>query len=372
MEEKMQIEKLIEKFYLGSLTDNEMVFLLNYLRDKEPQNEILSHYLTMWDEAGKYNEEIDSNSIYDKIVRKVGFSRVSLKSVTKSPDRTGFRAYIIAFMRYAAVFVFAFGLFWLTQSVLIKKTTAAKTALGDQITRVEVPLGSKSRVILPDGSVVNLNSGSTLMYSSSGFDSLNRSVFLTGEGFFNVAKDTARPFYVTTPGIKFKVLGTTFNIKAYPDENTEEATLVTGSVEIYASADKVDNGNPIVLKPNQTAVFVKSGKVIPTIDPSKVLVTKKNPVKLKSLNLQPASTTEQIISWKENRLVFDNQKFSDLIVQIERWYDVKITVDYQELLSARFTGKFDKETIEQVLQALASVTPFNYKIKQNLITISKN
>jgi ferric-dicitrate binding protein FerR (iron transport regulator) len=372
MENKMQIEKLIENFYLESLTDDEMVFLLNYLKDKEPQHEILSYYQVMWDKAGEYNETIDSKSIYDKIVRDVSFSRVGLKSAKESQDRVVFRAYLRTFMRYAAVFVFAFGLFWLTQSILFRKTTTPQITAKEQITRVEVPYGSKSRVVLPDGSVVNLNSGSSLMYSSSGFDSISRSVSLTGEGFFNVTKDSERPFYVNTSGIKLKVLGTTFNIKAYPDDNIEEATLVSGKVEIYASSDKTESGKSIVLKPDQIAIFDKLENNFHSINKTDLTNNETVPVKLKAINSQPSLKTAQTIAWKENRLIFDNEQFSSLVIKIERWYDVKIVVDYPELNSAKFTGKFDKETLEQVLKALVTVTPFDYNIKQNLITISKN
>jgi ferric-dicitrate binding protein FerR (iron transport regulator) len=372
MENKMKIEKLIENYYLESITDDEMVLLLNYLKDKEPQHEILSYYKEIWEKAGEYNETIDSKGIYDKIVRDVSFSRVGLKSATESPERVVFRASLRTFMRYAAVFAFGFGLFWLTQSILFNKTTTPKIVLKGQITRVEVPYGSKSRVVLPDGSVVNLNSGSNLMYSSSDFDSINRSVSITGEGFFSVTKDTERPFYVNTPGIKLKVLGTTFNIKAYPDENTEETTLITGKVEIFASSDKTESGKPIVLKPNQIAIFDKSKNDFESINKTVSTNDKIVPAKFKAINSQPFFKTEQTIAWKENRLIFDNEQFSSLIVKIERWYDVKIVVNYPELNSARFTGKFDKETLEEVLKALVTVTPFNFKIKQNLITISRN
>jgi ferric-dicitrate binding protein FerR (iron transport regulator) len=371
MGEKMQIEKLIEKFYLGSITDNEMVFLLNYLKEKEPNHEILSHYQVMWEKAGEFNEKIDSKSIYDKIVREVSYYGVGLKSATESPDRLGFIGYFRTFMRYAAVFVFAFGLFWLTQSILFKKPATPQIIAKEQITRVEVPYGSKSRVILPDGSVVTLNSGSNLMYSSSGFDSLNRSVYLTGEGFFDVIKDNERPFYVNTSEIKLKVLGTTFNIKAYPDENIEEATLVTGKVEIFFRSDKYEKGTSVLLKPDQIAIFDKSEKSFHSINKSNRTNNEIVPVKLKTVNSHTSLRTEQIISWKENKLIFDNEPFSNLVTRIERWYDVKIIVKYPELNAARFTGKFDKETFEQVLRALVLVTPFDYEIKRNIITISK-
>jgi ferric-dicitrate binding protein FerR (iron transport regulator) len=252
-----------------------------------------------------------------------------------------------------------------------KKTTPQR-AVTTQITRVEVPYGSKSRVVFPDGSVVTLNSGSILKYSDSDFDSLSRSVFITGEGFFNITKDPSRPFYVNTPGIKLKVLGTTFNVKAYPEDNIEEATLVSGKIEIYASSDKTESGKTIVLKPNQSAVFVKSGNnfhSLNNIDQSDPKITH---VKLKTVNLQSSSKTEQIISWHDSKLVFDNESFSNIVTIIERWYDVKILVNYPELLSVRFTGKFDKETLEQVLNALKTINPFNYTIKQNQVTISKD
>jgi len=367
----MQIEKLIGKFYLESLTDDEMVFLLNYLKEKEPQHEILSYYQEVWDKSLEHNVNIDSKSVYDKIVSEVGLSRNELKAVTESPDRLGFKFYVRAFMRYAAVFVVSFGLFWLTQSIFTKKATTSPMVLKKATTRIEVPYGSKSLVVLPDGSVVNLNSGSSLTYSISDFDSVNRSVFLIGEGFFDVAKNAERPFYVNTHGMKLKVLGTTFNVKAYPDENNEEATLVSGKVEIYASSDKMESGKPIILKPNQTAIFNKSKKNLHSISNTDLTNTEIIPVKLKAVSSQPVLKTNQIISWKEDMLTFDNENFKDLIVKIERWYDVKIVVNDPGLLSVRFTGRFDKETIEQVLNALVTIAPFDYTVKQNHITISK-
>jgi ferric-dicitrate binding protein FerR (iron transport regulator) len=235
-----------------------------------------------------------------------------------------------------------------------------------------VPYGSKTRIVLPDSSVVTLNSGSSLKYSASGFNSDNRSVSLTGEGFFSVTRDSTRPFLVTTPGIRVKVLGTTFNLKAYPDENIEEATLVSGLVEIYASIDTKEEGKPIVLKPNQSAVFVKSEIRIQSVDTSEIEIPESIPVKLRAIELQPLSETEQTISWKDNTLIFDNEPFSSLAVKLERWYDVKFLINYPELNSVRFSGKFDKETLEQVLKALVTVTPFNYTFKQNNVSISKN
>lgn len=364
----MQIEKLISKFYLGTLTNEELTFLLDYLKDKEPQHELLDFYQNVWDEAAELYGEINSERIYNKVVRRAGISGGGLNPVTERQMKVEFSGYVSTIMRYAAFFILAFGLSWLVHSYLPDRTTAPPVIIAEQVQTVEVPYGSKSRIVLPDGSVVNLNSGSSLKYSGSGFNSSSRSVYLTGEGFFNVTKDSERPFYVTTPGIKVKVTGTSFNVKAYPEENTEEATLVTGKIEIYASSDRTETGKVIPLKPNQSAVFLKSKNDFLTKD-SNMFNQENIPVKLISVNLQPYSRTEQTFSWKESKLVFDNEPFSSLVTKIERWYDVKITVNFPELQSVRFTGKFDKETLEQVLNALVTITPFNYSIKQNHITI---
>ena len=367
----MQLKTLIKKFYLGTLTKEETIFLLNSLKDKEPQHEVLRFLQDTWDEAGEYNNDIDSKRLYNQTLNRIGILDGGLKISEVSPKRINFiRSKVNSIMRYAAVFLLAFGLSWLVHLYFWNRLTTLPLPMAEQIQTIEVPYGSKTRIVLPDSSVVNLNSGSSLKYSSLGFNSGSRSVFLTGEGFFSISKDSARPFYVTTPGIKLKVLGTCFNVKAYPDENSEEATLVSGMVEIYASADKAEKGKVIVLKPNEKAVFLKSKNDFSAGD-EKTVSPPITSVKLRAVQLQLSSKTEQTISWKENTLIFDNEPFSSLVIRIERWYDVKILVNYPKLNSVRFTGKFDKETVEQVLTALVTVTPFNYTIKQNLITISE-
>jgi transmembrane sensor len=371
MEEKMQIEKLIQKFYLGSLTSKELSVLLDDLKDMYPKHEILSFYQYKWDEATEFNGNIDSSGIYDQVVSRIGISGRELLPTKESPIKVV--GYFRRFWQYAAVFVFAFGLSWLINVYIQDRTKIAPISGREQIHMMEVPYGSKSRIFLPDGSVVNLNSGSSLKYTSSAFNSGSRSVSLTGEGFFTVVKNPARPFYVNASGIKVKVLGTTFNIKAYPDENFVETLLVKGKIEIFASSDKKEKGKPIILTPNQRALFLKSeNEFIPNFKDKVRAGVAVTPVKLKTINLQSPSKTEQAISWKDNKLIFDNESFSSLVIRIERWYNVRIVVNYPELYSARFTGKFDKETLEQVMIALVSVTPFKYNIKKDLVTISKN
>ena len=364
MEKKMEIEKLIRKFNLGIITNDELTFLLKKVQEKEPYPELLELYQKEWEKSDGFNTEINSKDIYNKVVNKVG-----LEPATGSPEKVYLFGHLRVVLRYAAIFILAFGLSWLVHSFNFNKTTSVFVV--EQIQSIEVPYGSKSRIVLPDSSVVTLNSGSSLKYSSSDFNSDSRSVSLTGEGFFDVSSDSSKPFYVTTPGIKVKVLGTMFNLKAYPEENIEETTLISGRVEIYSSSDKNEDGKPIVLRPSQSAVFVKSEGIQPAKVPNYINKMEVVPVKLRKIELQLPSSTEQTISWKDNTLIFDNEPFSSLAIKLERWYAVNIEVSYSELNLVRFTGKFDKETVEQVLKALVTVTPFKYDIKQNQITITK-
>jgi ferric-dicitrate binding protein FerR (iron transport regulator) len=368
MENKMKIENLIKKFHLGTLPEEDLVYLLNYLRNEEPEEELMAFYQNTWDKTCVESDEINSQILYNQLTKKLGIPNDASLPAAGSPEKLQHRGYFRLIMRYAAIFLVAFGLSWLAHHFLFNETATPVIASEEQFQIIEVPYGSKTRVVLPDNSVVMLNSGSSLKYSNSNFNSSRRSVSLTGEGFFSVTKNSSSPFYVITPGIKVKVLGTTFNVKAYPDDDVEETTLVSGKVEIYARSDKSEMKKPIVLKPNQSALFLKSENNFQTVNsdsPSTI------PIKLEKISPQSSSKTEKIISWKENTLVFDNECFSSLIVKIERWYDVKIEVNYPELNSARFSGKFDKETLEQVLNAIRTITPFEYNIKQNKVSISK-
>jgi len=368
-----EINNLINKLKEGSLTNSEIAYLLEYLKESQPGLEIQSLFQKAWNESPELNKEIDTKWIYNQVLNKVRINRVNdqERKLLPADDRFSLRSlkrYWMPALRYAAVFILAFALFWLVRPVTGTKELITSAS---QFQRVVVPYGSKTKVELPDGSVIILNSGTNLSYSSSEFNSDKRSVLLEGEGFFTVNKDLTRPFYVNTCGMRVKVLGTTFNVKAYPGENTEEATLVSGSLEIYAGTDIKENGKPILLRPNEKAVFNKSGQQISrkvTIPESRTI----EPVELKALELQDDAKIEQIISWKDDKLIFDNEPFSSLMVKIERWYDVQLTVKYPELKNARFSGKFDKETVEQVMNALSTITPFSYEIRKNQITIMQN
>lgn len=199
--------------------------------------------------------------------------------------------------------------------------------------------GVKGHVALPDGTTVNLNSGSTLKVLE------DRRVFLDGEGWFEVESDQEHPFYVETPsGISVKVTGTQFNLSNYREEDFK-VLLVKGSIELK-SAPK---GTPLTVKPSEQVV-VKSG-----------MATKE------FANLQEKKNTT---AWKEGVLVFDDKPLREAIPVLERWYGVTITVATPAILDERLTGEFDTETIQEVLNVLSLTHGFTCTIDHKDITIA--
>ena len=202
-----------------------------------------------------------------------------------------------------------------------------------------VERGVKGQLTLPDGTSVNLHSGSTLKVLD------DRRVFLDGEGWFDVESDQEHPFYVETPsGISVKVTGTQFNLSNYKDEDFK-VLLVKGNIELK-SAPK---GTPLIVKPSEQ-VTVKNGMASKEFS-----------------NLQEKQNTT---AWKEGVLVFDDKSLRDAIPMMERWYGVHISVNSPALLDERLTGEFETETIQEVMNVLALTHGFTCSIDHKEIVIS--
>ncbi|NJO88287.1 MAG: FecR family protein [Chloroflexia bacterium] len=138
-------------------------------------------------------------------------------------------------------------------------------------------------------------------------------------------------FYVKTSDITIKVLGTSFNVKSYPEEQTIQTTLVTGSIEIYSNQEKTSNKSRLaVLKPNQQAVFEKAEQEI-KISGKDTFAIKELPQRIEPLTTDVESDVTMAVAWKENKLMFRDEKFIDLTRRLERWYNVEIKIIDEEL-----------------------------------------
>lgn len=206
----------------------------------------------------------------------------------------------------------------------------AKTTLLDGPLVFETPRGEKSIVRLPDGTQVWLNSSSRLVYHA--FSKERRELELYGEAYFQVMKLEGSTFYVKAGDVLVEVLGTEFNLMSYDDFGRKEITLVSGNIKV-SMGDK-----HVILQPGQ-ALEIKDSQFV-----------------IRQVNASIAA------GWVDNKFIFQNISFSELIRRLENWYNVDIEIDNREIEGLNFTGTFkNDETIWQVLEAIKIYTPITYR-----------
>ncbi|MBL0356442.1 MAG: FecR family protein [Chitinophagaceae bacterium] len=233
--------------------------------------------------------------------------------------------------------------------------------------------GSKTSLVLPDGTKVWLNSGSQLDYDKTYGNKL-REVSLTGEAYFDVVKNASKPFVIHTSKMDIKVLGTAFNVKCYPGEKTTETSLVRGSIEVTLK----DRQEKIMLKPNEKLVINNDDRAVSAGSSNLKQVSKtsskteKPIITLSHLTFLPIDSTVIETAWVQNRLIFSSETFEDIALKMERWYNVKIEFADEDLKDETLTGNFEKETVMEAFNALQIATRFSYVIKYDKITIYKN
>jgi ferric-dicitrate binding protein FerR (iron transport regulator) len=190
----------------------------------------------------------------------------------------------------------------------------------------------------------------------------NRDINLYGEGYFKVAKNASLPLVVSAGHISIKAVGTEFNIKAYPEENTIETTLIQGKVEI-ANSNQVEDNKFIDLEPNQKAIFYKDEEEY-TVENANER-QKPEPVKpvLDNILISPKADVEKTVAWTEGKLIFRGENLENLSIDLQRKYDVKIVFIDEGLKKFRFTGVLLDETLEQVMNVIKLTAPIGFSIE---------
>jgi len=270
---------------------------------------------------------------------------------------------------YAASIIIIIGL-----TLLLKNSTKTDpTLLTGKYLEVVVPEGQRSQLILPDGTKVWLNSGTSFKYPAE-FLRSKREVYIDGEAFFNVTHNKKLPFIVhMKENLSIKVFGTEFNVKCYAEEKIIETTLVNGNIRLI----KEDNNKHILqeinIKPNEKATYQKENlqllvtKLVSS--PKTEENTKTEPQKIKEV--KALDDIELITAWKDDALVFHDETFEEISVKMERWFGMKIVIMDDNLKQEHFTGKFvNKETIYQILDIFNRSEPIKYMTKNKEIIIS--
>lgn len=245
-----------------------------------------------------------------------------------------------------------------------------KGQMASNITSPEIFLykttnGERKMITLSDHTKIWLNAASELRVDTN-FGKENREVYLSGEALFEVIHNEALPFIVHTDKYDVKDLGTVFNVKAYAGDKESETSLIKGKVEIH-----IANGSKkIFLSPNQKAVVNNFDESV-----LKEKSSLKNPVStevvLLPLTYDQKDSAVVETAWSRNKLEIVNENFYEIKDQLERWFNVKINIKDEAVGKYPFTATFEKENIQEVLQALQYAYHFNYSIKGNEISISK-
>lgn len=213
-----------------------------------------------------------------------------------------------------------------------------------KVNTISTPNGGEWEIRLPDGSIVWLNAASSLQYPLNIGSSKQRKVELTGEAYFEVAKDKAHPFIVKTSKQELEVLGTHFNINSYANENVTRTTLLEGSVRV---AD-LNSTEMLILKPGEQSVLSDNG------------------IEIKKVN------TDQAVAWKNGYFMFDNEKQESILRKIARWYNVEIEYADPEAKEVMYYGTVSRfEKISKVLRKFEQTGEVRFDIKGNKLIVYK-
>ncbi|MEE9361715.1 MAG: FecR family protein [Cellulophaga sp.] len=379
---KKKIEKLLDKYLNGSCNDLEKKILEDFLDSY--QNDL--PFWTKPEHGNKFNLQ---ESLYNEIIKK--------NKLENKPHSSNLKKNRYTFIKYAAVFLISlFSVFMIktyqrgdkdsklddSNEIILELSNGTKKTINrnnsdvilnskgiiqgkyakgkivyentEETTNVItlsynklfVPHGEKIQVVLSDGSIVYLNSGSNLKYPVQFIKGEPREIYLDGEAYFNIAKNNKDTFIVHANDINTRVYGTEFNITSYKNDDTLEVVLVEGSLGV--NAEGKFNKKEVLLVPNEKASFDKIERQITTM---KVNV-------------------EKHIAWKDGVLYFEKERFENIARKLERHYNISIQNNNRILKNTQFTGTFDIETIDEVLEVFSHYFSFQYVINNNIIIIN--
>ena len=334
-EENKHIDELIANYLTEGLDKNALDELKTWIAASAENQQYFICQREIWFSAVSR----EAASVYDKDKAFENFrNRVESQKEIQSTSRRGFS--LSALWRYAAVvaIIIAVGCISYWQGEVNVKDTFADIS-------VEAPLGSKTKLYLPDGTLVWLNAGSRMTYSQ-GFGVDNRKVELEGEGYFEVKRNEKIPFFVKTKDLQLQVLGTKFNFRDYPEDHELVVSLLEGKVGLN---NLLREEKEAVLSPDERAVLNKANGLL-TVE---------------------SVTASNASQWTDGYLFFDEELLPDIAKELERSYNVKIHIANDSLKTFRFYGNFVRreQNIQEVLEALASTEKMQYKIEERNITI---
>ena len=263
------------------------------------------------------------------------------KTKSRIPDFNKPVRWLRVWRQIAAVLITSSVLTGLVNYFLQENLTVRESVVYQE---VSAAYGTQTKLSLSDGTLVWLNSGSSLKFPLSFGNMDKRNIRLIGEGYFEVAKDAKKPFVVHTSDLNVKALGTSFDVSAYANEREVTVALVRGKVSL-SRAVKGQEQEMTVLNPNEVIIYNSQ---------------RKNSRKFTGLDNRDM---EKYVAWKEGKMVFFDDPIEKLVTRLENRYNVKIEIGDDDLKNYHVTGTFDNVSLDQVLRYLSISTPLIYKFQ---------
>lgn len=330
------IDKIIARYLDGSLTSEDEIKLEKWLSHKKNRSQQLSTIEQIWKTPFSYPGIVNMKDERDKIVRRLKGEQGNgleqrLKAVPSYKTILRYAAVLLAFTTLAFI-------------VLIYTEPYAESPKKSTIIERNNPAGQKSKIQLPDGSIVWLNAASKLSYSSD-FNSNSRKLMLEGEAYFEVTENPQIPFEVYTEDLIITAIGTSFNVNTF-QEDKEEIALNTGKIRIEC-VNKCITCVPGYLNPGEMALYN------PTI--GKIMLTE--------------FEGQDPFVWKDGKIVFKYATFDQVLAVLARWYNVEFEIigDLQREWS--YSSTFDNEVLENVLASLKVSEEIDYQLNGATIKI---
>ncbi|MES3017714.1 MAG: FecR family protein [Bacteroidota bacterium] len=345
---------LIVKYITGQATDEEVAMVKYLISSSSAHEDFYVQYYETWQKSLHYDlDAISPDEAYKSFLS-------SMKEVVEPVRRPVITLARLAVAASIALICVTGLYFYQNNNALVPTQTLAKN-------EIKVPKGSTKKTVLPDGTTVWINAGTSLKFEDD-FGERSRTVYLDGEAYFDIA-DNKVPFIVKTNRHTIRDIGTIFNVKAYSDDLEFETAVIQGEVSIEGKlslnsdkAEIVSVKQQQVLKLNYAPTTV-SGQATENI-------TDLIEAKVQKVN---HSQLEVYTGWTEDLLVFEGKTFQEISKIMERKYDVEIVMNDARLRNYAFTGSFKKvDKVEKALQILKETTDINYEQKGRIITIWGN
>ncbi|QGY47933.1 DUF4974 domain-containing protein [Maribellus comscasis] len=325
------MKHLFKKYFNSTLYPDEFNKLTDFIHDKRNDSIIFKEIKPFWNTS--LREDTGLVEPNQSLFRNI-------KKIIREEQHRSYQRKIKIYswgLKIAAVLIT--GLLFSTIFFSLQ-TNPEEVHLSESLQTVTSPYGARTNITLPDGSIVWLNSGTKLSFPSR-FDK-TRPVKLVGEAYFEVVKND-RPFIVSTNYGEVKVKGTSFNVKAFSDDNSFTTTLEEGIVSLKGENSK----DEVTLNPGQQAEQTDKGFLVTDVE------------------------TKFYTSWKEGKLIFSKEPFPSLVKKLERWYNVKIEYNDSRLNQVWYTGTIEMESISEVMEMISKASPvsYNFNNKTRVFTI---